>query len=275
MNGERGNAMDTMNTKLSIIENVARAKGELEKALEGMETLPAFDPHAFGFAAHALNNYLTVARGTIGLLQSALKDHPDDDVKVWIDALNRATDMMQHTVGQLRGISHAAPPELIFERVNAPIGTRRACVFYQSIADRKGVRIDLDAESGPLYAYTDRVATAAILDNLLSNAVKYSPPGTTIRVVVRADDGRVVCSVSDEGPGLSREDQQKLFQRGVRLSTVPTGGELSTGYGLAVAKDLAVRLSGDLWCESEPGHGATFSLSLPRYSEKEHAAKVQ
>jgi len=62
----RGKARDMMNTKQSIIEKVSMAKGELEKALEGRENLPAFDPHAFGFAAHALNNYLTVARA--GLL---------------------------------------------------------------------------------------------------------------------------------------------------------------------------------------------------------------
>ena len=267
--------MDMMKTKQSIIENVSRAKSELEKALEGMESLPAFDPHSFGFAAHALNNYLTVARGTIGLLQLALKDHPEADVKIWIDALDRATDMMQHAVSQLRGISHTAEPELIFEKVNAALGARRACAFYQRIADRKGVRIDVEAESGPLYVYTDRVAAAAILDNLLSNAVKYSPPDTTIRVSVGADEGRVVIRVRDEGPGLSREDQQKLFQRGVRLSAVTTGGEPSTGYGLAVAKDLASRLSGDLWCESESGHGATFFLSLPHYGEGEHAENVQ
>ena len=267
--------MDMMKTKQSIIENVSRAKSELEKALEGMENLPAFDPHAFSFAAHALNNYLTVARGTIGLLQMALKDHPNADVEVWIDALHRATDMMQHTVSQLRGISYTAPPELIFEKVNASLGTRRACVFYQHIADRKGIRIEMTAASEALCAYTDRVAAAAILDNLLSNAVKYSPSGATIRVSVRADEGKVVCSVRDEGPGLSREDQEKLYQRGVLLSAAPTGGEPSTGYGLAVAKDLAARLSGDLWCESEPGHGATFSLSLPRYREEEHVTKAQ
>jgi signal transduction histidine kinase len=267
--------MDMMNTKQAIIEKVSMAKGELEKALEGLENMPAFDPHAFGFAAHALNNYLTVARGTVELLQLALKDHPMADVKVWTDALHRATDMMQHTVNQLRGISYTASPELIFEKVNAPAGVRRACAFYQRIADPKGVRIEVNEESGPLYFYTDRVAAAAILDNLLSNAVKYSPPDTMVRVSVRADEGRVVCSVRDEGPGLSLEDQQKLFQRGVRLSAVTTGGEPSTGYGLAVAKDLAARLSGDLWCESEPGQGATFSLSLPRYREEEHEANAQ
>ena len=79
----------------------------------------------------------------------------------------------------------------------------------------------------------------------------------------------VVCSVRDEGPGLSQEDQAKLFQRGVQLSSVPTGGEPSSGYGLAVAKELIDKLGGDLWCESTLGTGARFSFRLPVFQEKQ------
>jgi len=75
----------------------------------------------------------------------------------------------------------------------------------------------------------------------------------------------VMCSVRDEGPGLSQEDQGKLFQPGVQLSSVATGGEASSGYGLAVAKELIDKLDGDLWCESMLGDGACFSFRLPAY----------
>src|SRR5262249_33728811 len=74
----------------------------------------------------------------------------------------------------------------------------------------------------------------------------------------------VVCSVLDEGPGLSPEDQARLFQRGVRLTPQPTGGETSAGYGLAVAADLIGKLGGAIWCESILGRGAWFAFRLPR-----------
>jgi signal transduction histidine kinase len=80
---------------------------------------------------------------------------------------------------------------------------------------------------------------------------------------VRRDQDSVICSVQDEGPGLSQEEQAQLFQRGVRLSPVPTGGEPSTGYGLAVAKELSERLHGAIWCVSAPGQGACFLFRLP------------
>ena len=94
-------------------------------------------------------------------------------------------------------------------------------------------------------------------------AVKFAAPGTQIRVEVAKWPGRFVCHVRDEGPGLSAEDQARLYQRGVRLSPQPTGGEASTGFGLAIAKDLIEKLRGELWCESAVGRGACFSFSLP------------
>jgi two-component system sensor histidine kinase/response regulator len=84
---------------------------------------------------------------------------------------------------------------------------------------------------------------------------------------VRGEQGGAVCSVQDEGPGLSQEDQARLFQRGVRLTPRPTGGEASTGYGLAVAKELIERLGGTIWCQSELGQGACFSFRLPASQE--------
>ncbi len=109
------------------------------------------------------------------------------------------------------------------------------------------------------------MAVIAVLDNLLSNAVKYSFPGKKISVQLRGEMTSVVCSVRDEGPGLSQEDQTKLFRRGIRLNSIATGGESSSGYGLAVAKELIDKLGGDLWCESTLGAGACFSFRLPAY----------
>ena len=69
--------------------------------------------------------------------------------------------------------------------------------------------------------------------------------------------------VLDEGPGISQDDQKRLFQQGVRLTAQPTEGESSTGYGLAIAKDITNRLGGRVGCVSEVGKGATFWVSFP------------
>ena len=107
------------------------------------------------------------------------------------------------------------------------------------------------------------MAVAAVMDNLLSNAVKYSDHGRKILVSIYRDADAIKCSVLDGGPGLSAEDQARLFQKGITLSSVPTGNEPATGYGLAVAKELIDLQGGTIWCESQIGQGACFSFRLP------------
>jgi signal transduction histidine kinase len=131
------------------------------------------------------------------------------------------------------------------------------------MADRKQITIIAESTAPSAVIRTDSVVVGAVLDNLLTNAIKYSPPGKQIWGRVTLETDAVICCVQDEGPGLSPEDQTQLFQRGVRLSAVPTGGEQSTGYGLAVAKELVSRLGGTIWCDSRLGAGACFSFRLP------------
>jgi two-component system, sensor histidine kinase LadS len=99
--------------------------------------------------------------------------------------------------------------------------------------------------------------------------VKYSPNGKSIHVSVYPVEQSVVCTVQDKGPGISPFDQHRLFQSGVRLSAQPTAGEASSGYGLAVARELVEQLGGAIWCESATGKGSKFSFRLPMLEDKE------
>ena len=82
---------------------------------------------------------------------------------------------------------------------------------------------------------------------------------------MRDENGWVRCDVQDQGPGLSKQDQAKLFQEGVRLTPQPTGGESSTGYGLAVAKKLIEKMGGKISYSSVSGQGSCFSILVPQY----------
>jgi len=258
--------------KNEVAAAIVRAQVDLERALAGLERLPALDPGMVAFAAHALNNFLTIVSGTTELLLSELADHPDRRVHGWLGGILRATSMMSHiSTGLMTNASVAKAPTLTFEQVDLAVLVQRMCAFYQHKADSKQIRITYRASTEQANAWADRVAVAVVVDNLLSNAIKYSPRGKPITVTVRAERGMVVCDVRDEGPGLSVEDQAKLFQRGVRLSSVPTAGEVSTGYGLAVAQDLLRGQGGIIWCESELGRGCTFSFSVPEYRGQEPA----
>jgi signal transduction histidine kinase len=106
----------------------------------------------------------------------------------------------------------------------------------------------------------DRHAFAHVLTNLLTNAAKFSPSGAPVVVAASRDPDEVVLSVTDEGPGLPLDEQERVFERFYR-SGEP--GRRGAGLGLAIARAYAEALGGRIWVESEPGHGATFAVALP------------
>lgn len=247
-----------------IIASIARAKLELETALEDVKTLPMVDPMVFGFLTHALNNYLQVTMGTVGLLADELKDDPRYNVGVWLKGLHEVTQRMRHLVQELRTGPREAAPRMHLEKVDLALLVRRASDFYRRIASRKEIEVVFEKGSPILpKVRTDRLAVAAILDNLLSNAVKFSPPGRRIVVRVQLEDGKVVCGVRDEGPGVDPKNRANLFQRGFLARAGSEGHEPGGGFGLAVAAELVASLGGDIGCESEPGKGAYFFFRLP------------
>ena len=256
--------------KAQTISSIVKAKAELEEALSQIEQLPAFDPGTISFAAHALNNYLTVNVVTVELLRATLKDHSDQQIHTWLGALQHVSNLMTHTVSQLVNTADPGKFQLRFEKVDFPLFAQRGCQYYQRIADRKNIQVIFQGEKDMPPIWTDRVAAGAVLDNLLSNAVKFSQPGSEIHVRVAKETASGICHVTDGGPGLSPDDQMKLFQKGVCLSAVPTGGETSTGFGLAVAKGLIDELGGHLSCQSELGQGSCFSMALPLYDQELH-----
>jgi signal transduction histidine kinase len=113
----------------------------------------------------------------------------------------------------------------------------------------------------------DELRVRQILRNLLDNAAKYSPPNTEIRVSARREDSQIMIGVSDQGKGITPEDQARLFEPFERLrenSTTVAG----LGLGLLVCKRLVEAHGGKIWVESAPGQGTTFWFILPVDSDR-------
>jgi two-component system, sensor histidine kinase LadS len=259
-------------TKEQIAAGIVRAQTELDQVLNNLDKIHAFDPSAVAYSSHALNNYLTVIDGTTDLILMLLKADSDLQVRQLVAGIKHASGMMGHLVaGLVNQASNQGRSQLLLEKVNLAVMVRRSCYYYQKKAEPKQITVVCEVVDVPADAWADRVALAAVLDNLLSNTVKYSPLGKQVKVSVKSGPEGVVCTVADEGPGLDEAAQAKLFQKGARLGSVPTAGEATTGYGLAVAKDLVESLGGRIWCETAPGQGARFSFLVPACRESSAA----
>jgi signal transduction histidine kinase len=137
----------------------------------------------------------------------------------------------------------------------------------ESLIQASDLEVSFDAPEGMPRLATDRQKVKQILLNLLSNALKFTPEGE-VRIVARhhADD-QVTIAVTDTGIGISRPNQQTIFDAFGQSESFYAASQTGTGLGLSICRRLATILGGDITLESELGRGSTFTLVLPRRSE--------
>jgi PAS domain S-box-containing protein len=135
----------------------------------------------------------------------------------------------------------------------------------RTLATAKGLDLNTDLCSEEILVNADRDRIIQILTNLIGNAVKFIPTGCHINVIVTDRGDHVEVAVRDNGPGLSKEDMEKVFDRFVQTHSLRGAGHHGTGLGLTIAKELVEMHQGRIWVESTPGHGCCFFFTLPKY----------
>ena len=137
---------------------------------------------------------------------------------------------------------------------------RRAAGILGVRASERAITVEVPGEGQAMPAVGEWRRVLQVLLNLLGNALRYAPEGSTVRVSVAGGTGRATVTVADEGPGLSAEQQAKVFDKFERLGRSGDGG---SGLGLYISRRLARAMGGNLIVTSAPGKGARFTLELP------------
>lgn len=130
-------------------------------------------------------------------------------------------------------------------------------------ASPNGHRFEVDVDPGVLIVQADREKLAQIFLNLVDNAVKFSPEGGAIRIAARRRADTAEISITDEGMGIARADQQRIFTKFFKSERVAQSGVQGTGLGLFLARGLLAAMGGRIWVESQEGLGASFTFELP------------
>src|SRR5260370_12087055 len=131
-----------------------------------------------------------------------------------------------------------------------------------ALAMRK--QIQVESMVGPeLALYADRVRFKQVFYNLVSNAVKFTPVKGKIRIEAAQEEGFVRVSITDNGIGISPEDQKVVFDEFRQVGVTTKGVKEGTGLGLAITRRIVERHGGRIWVESETGKGSRFSFTLP------------
>ncbi len=240
-------------------------KTEQEESIRQLEKLNRDKNEILGFVAHDLKNPLYSINGFARIVQERLHDTPADVIMGYLQVIENASQQMTVFIDELLDVQAIESDSLSLDTELVLVSEifESLANTYADRADRKGIELDYDVTGSGNPTLINRLIFEQVLDNLVSNAIKFSPPCK--RVVVRADIGkyRLVCKVEDEGPGFTAVDKDSLFGKFKRLSARPTGDEGSNGLGLYIVKSLLDKIGGSIACESEPGHGATFTFDMP------------
>ncbi|WP_437329035.1 ATP-binding protein [Sorangium sp. So ce381] len=241
-----------------------------------------------GMAAHDLRNPLGVILGYSDfMLMSHRRGEPSSLLKEGgveiVNMIRSSSKFMLSLINDLLDVSMIELGKLNLDRKSTDIVqlVESNVALNMVLAGQKNMKLVVESDEGVPRVEVDVHKLEQVLNNLISNAIHYSPPGTTIRVRVEGGRGgdagggaEVILSVRDEGPGIAAEDLGKLFRPFGRARTVSTGGERSTGLGLAIAQRVVEGHGGRIWVESVVSKGSTFFVALPvaRLEEKEEAA---
>jgi len=130
-------------------------------------------------------------------------------------------------------------------------------------AKLKGQKIAIDMKTPLPEVEIDKDMIFDAIDNLLDNAIKFSEDSKTIYITAELQSDQICVQVLDNGPGIPLEEIEKAFKKGSRLSPKPTGGEISTGYGLWIVKKIVEAHHGKVWLKSEQNKGSNFGFKIP------------
>jgi signal transduction histidine kinase len=152
--------------------------------------------------------------------------------------------------------------------INACDALKHASELIEPLIGQQGLVFDGISGDPTIVARADPEKVTQILVNLLSNAIKFTPAGGHISAEVAAQDSTVTLSISDTGLGIAPEKLETIFEAFVQLKESLADREGGIGLGLAISRDLARAMKGDLTVESTEGKGTRFTLSLPSATDQ-------
>lgn len=214
--------------------------------------------------SHELRTPLTSAAGYVELLiegdAGPLNPEQRDMLDTVARSLNRLDGIVDDVLG-LAGPSQPGPVDPGSADLQAVLQSAIDTVALQAMTRGQDLRVTNELAGAVVAANPGRIER--VLVNLLTNAVKFTPEDGTVTVNGRRNGGEAVIEVSDTGVGIAAEEQPRIFERFYRAGEARDSAPSGTGLGLAIAQTITTQYGGKLTVDSELGHGATFTLTLP------------
>lgn len=205
--------------------------------------------------------------GGLALLAEAVEDASDDPVAVgrFAGRMKIETTRLSRLVSEIVDLSRLQTADLDqkLELVDVPSTVVEAAEQTRIVAGERDITVSATGPTSDLTVHADRELLITAVRNLVTNAINYSEDGTRIAVVSRRHGELIEISVTDQGQGISQENQERIFERFYRVDTARSRATGGTGLGLSIVKHICANLGGDVVVWSEVGQGSTFTIRLP------------
>jgi two-component system, sporulation sensor kinase E len=180
-----------------------------------------------------------------------------------LERMQRHVKRLIDLVGALLDVSRLERGEIVIKPQTIDLAALAASTVedFQQQAHQRAIA--LRVHRGPTVVRADPVRIEQVLANLLDNAVRYTPEGSSVEVEITGGEDRVRLAVIDHGSGLPPEVCQRIFDRFFRATTSMTAKQAGFGLGLFNARQFVEQHGGTLECDSKPGKGTTFTITLP------------
>jgi signal transduction histidine kinase len=248
----------------SLGANVNRMNDELSRLYGELETASRHKSEFLANMSHELRTPLNAIIGFSQVLRQQLFGEVNPKQEEYLDDILSSGNHLLSLINDVLDLSKVEAGQIELE-VN-PFSLRealeRGAVMLRERASKEGVRLSLELAPDVDVVDGDERRVRQIVFNLLSNAVKFTPAGGSVVVATARAGGEAQVSVTDTGPGIAPEDQERIFDE-FQQTEVGVEQHEGTGLGLALSKRLVELHGGRIWVESELGRGSRFVFTLP------------
>lgn len=213
------------------------------------------------FAGHQLKAPLTYLAGNMEMMKGG---KCDPETAKLIDETEKGVARMKKLIHDVLNISRIEQGEIKLnpEPVQLEEIVESVIEESSSVAEQRNVNVEFTKSAQPLPEFeADAQQIHEVFKNIISNAIKYTKDSITISFEKK--DGNIVFSCSDNGIGIPKDEQSKIFAKFYTASNTSKTETKGTGLGLSIAKALIEKMNGKIWFESEENKGSTFYVSLP------------
>ncbi|MEA3346122.1 MAG: ATP-binding protein [Chloroflexota bacterium] len=214
--------------------------------------------------SHELKTPVSLIKGYAGTLRRKDAHWDEETLKQSLAVIEEESDRLNELIDNLLEVSRLQGGGLELNKGEMRLDRLSENVVekFRPQTNRHLLTADFPPDFPTIRADYDRMEQ--VLNNLISNAIKYSPQGGSVQVQGWEEGEWIYVAVSDEGIGISKQEQEHIFDRFYRAEGAMTSKTEGAGLGLYLVRAIIKAHGGKIWVESEKGHGATFIFALPR-----------